>query len=86
MKLTQIPSGVRVSATTESEQQVFSRSRIARGLKESRRGQASRQGRGGVHDVHREPAARFDLSPNDAEKPLTGRTTPARFFVTNVIF
>ena len=88
VKLTQIPSGVRVSATTESEQQVFlALVACARGLKESRAaGKPLDKAEVAFTTSTGEPAARFDLSPNDAENLLTGRTTPARFFVTNVIF
>jgi hypothetical protein len=88
VKLTQIPSGVRVSATTETEQQVFlALVACARGLKESRAaGKPLDKAEVSFTTSTGESAARFDLSPNDAENLLTGRVTPARFFVANVIF
>ena len=88
VKLTQIPSGVRVSATTETEQQVFlALVACARGLKESRAaGKPLDKAEVAFTTSTGESAARFDLSPNDADNLLTGRVTPARFFVSNVIF
>jgi hypothetical protein len=88
VKLTQIPSGVRVSATTENEQQVFlALVACARGLKESRAaGKPLDKAEMVFVTSTGESAARFDLSPNDADSLLTGRVTPARFFVSNVIF
>lgn len=88
VKLTQIPSGVRVSATTETEQQVFlALVACARGLKESRAaGKPLDKAEVAFTTSTGESAARFDLSPNDADNLLTGRVTPARFFVANVIF
>ncbi len=88
VKLTQIASGVRVSATTENEQQVFlALVACARGLKESRAaGKALDKAEVVFVTSTGESAARFDLSPNDADNLLTGRVTPARFFVSNVVF
>jgi hypothetical protein len=88
VKLTQIPSGVRVTATTETEQQVFlALVACARGLKESRAaGKPLDKAEVSFSTSAGEPAARFDLSPNDAENLLTGRVTPARFFTSSVIF
>ena len=88
VKLTQIPSGVRVSATTETEQQVFlALVACARALKESRAaGKPLDKAEVAFTTSTGESAARFDLSPNDADNLLTGRVTPARFFVANVIF
>lgn len=88
VKLVQLPSGVRVSATTESEQQVFlALVAAARGLKESRAlGKPLDKAEVVLTTSTGESAARFDLSPNDADDLLTGRVTPARFFVSNVIF
>lgn len=88
VKLTQIPSGVRVTATTETEQQVFlALVACARGLKESRAaGKPLDKAEVAFTTSTGESAARFDLSPNDADNLLTGRVTPARFFVSNVLF
>jgi hypothetical protein len=88
VKLTQIASGVRVSATTENEQQVFlALVACARGLKESRAaGKPLDKAEVVLATSTGESAARFDLSPNDADNLLTGRVTPARFFVSNVVF
>ncbi len=88
VKLTQIASGVRVTATTENEQQVFlALVACARGLKESRAaGKQLDKAEAVFATSTGESAARFDLSPNDADDLLTGRVTPARFFVSNVVF
>ncbi len=88
VKLTQIPSGIRIQATTESEQQVFlGLVACARGLKESRAaGKPLDKAELVFATSTGESAARFDLSPNDAENLLNGRVTPARFFISNVIF
>ncbi len=88
VKLTQIPSGVRVQATTETEQQVFlALVACARGLKESRAsGKPLDKAEVVLATSAGEAAGRFDLSPNDADNLLNGRVTPARFFVSNVIF
>ena len=88
VKLTQIASGVRVSATTENEQQVFlALVACARGLKESRAaGKPLDKAEVVLATSTGESAARFNLSPNDADNLLTGRVTPARFFVSNVVF
>jgi hypothetical protein len=88
VKLTQIPSGVRVTATTETEQQVFlALVACARGLKESRAaGKPLDKAEVAFTTSGGDSAARFDLSPNDADNLLTGRVTPARFFVSNVLF
>lgn len=88
VKLSQIPSGIRIHATTESEQQVFlGLVACARGLKESRAaGKPLDKAELVFATSTGESAARFDLSPNDAENLLNGRVTPARFFVSNVVF
>ena len=88
VKLAQIPSGVRVQATTETEQQVFlALVACARGLKESRAsGKALDKAEVVLATSTGEPAGRFDLSPNDAENLLNGKVTPARFYVTSVLF
>ncbi|MGA7991627.1 MAG: hypothetical protein WCC53_09365 [Thermoanaerobaculia bacterium] len=88
VRLIQIPSGVRVQATTESEQQVLlGLVACARGLKESRAaGKPLDRAEIVFATSSGESAARFELSPNDAETLLNGRVTPARFFVSNVIF
>lgn len=88
VKLTQIPSGIHVEATTESEQQVFlALVACARGLKESRAaGKPLDKAEVVFATSTGESAARFDLSPNDADDLLTGRVTPSRYFVTSVIF
>lgn len=88
VKLTQIPSGIRIQATTETEQQVFlGLVACARGLKESRAaGKPIDKAEVAFATSAGENAARFDLSPNDAENLLNGRVTPSRFFVSNVVF
>ena len=88
VKLTQIPSGIRIQATTETEQQVFlGLVACARGLKESRAaGKPLDKAELVFATSAGEAAARFDLSPDDAENLLNGRVPPARFFVSNVIF
>lgn len=88
VKLSQIPSGIRVQATTETEQQVFlALVACARGLKESRAsGKPLDKAEVVLATSTGENAGRFDLSPNDAENLLNGRVTPARFFVSSVLF
>jgi len=88
VKLSQIPSGVKVQATTETEQQVFlALVACARGLKESRAaGKALDKAEVVLATGTGEAAGRFDLSPTDADNLLNGKVTPARFFVTNVVF
>lgn len=88
VKLSQIPSGIRVQATTETEQQVFlALVACARGLKESRAaGKPLDKAEVQLATSTGETAGRFDLSPSDADGLLNGKVTPARFFVTNVIF
>ena len=88
VRLTQIPSGIRVQATTESEQQVFlALVACARGLKESRSsGKPLDKVEAAFATSTGENAGRFDLSPNDADNLLNGKVTPARFFVSNVLF
>lgn len=88
VKLVQIPSGIRVQATTDSEQQVLlGLVACARGLKESRAaGKPLDKAEVVFATSGGDAAARFDLSPNDADSLLNGRVTPARFFVQNVIF
>ena len=88
VKLTQIASGIHVQATTESEQQVFlALVACARGLKESRAaGKPLDKAEVVFTTSTGESAARFDLSPNDADNLLTGKVPPSRYFVTNVIF
>ncbi len=59
----------------------------ARGLKESRAaGKPLDKAEVVFTTSTGESAARFDLSPNDADNLLTGRVTPSRYFVTSVIF
>lgn len=88
VKLSQIPSGIRIQATTETEQQVFlALVACARGLKESRAsGKPLDKAEVVLATGAGENAGRFDLSPNDAENLLNGRVTPARFFVSSVLF
>ena len=88
VKLTQIASGIHVQATTESEQQVFlALVACARGLKESRAaGKPLDKAEVVFTTSAGESAARFDISPNDADNLLTGKVPPSRYFVTNVIF
>ncbi len=88
VKLSQIPSGVKVQATTETEQQVFlALVACARGLKESRAaGKALDKAEVVLATATGEAAGRFDLSPTDADNLLNGKVTPARFFVANVVF
>jgi hypothetical protein len=88
VRLTQIASGVRIQATTETEQQVFlGLVACARGLKESRAaGKPLDKAELVFATSSGEAAARFDISPNDAENLLNGRVTPARYFASNVIF
>lgn len=88
VKLSQVPSGVKVQATTETEQQVFlALVACARGLKESRAaGKALDKAEVVLATGAGEAAGRFDLSPTDADNLLNGKVTPARFFVANVVF
>jgi hypothetical protein len=88
VRLIQIPAGVRIVATTESEQQVLlGLVACARGLKESRAaGKPLDKAELVFATSTGESAGRFDLSPGDAESLLNGRVTPARFFATNVVF
>jgi hypothetical protein len=82
------PGGVKVVAVTDSEQQVFAAlGAVARGLKESRAG-----GRNVTKvevvlaTASGEPAGRFEMTPDDAESLLNGKTSSPKYFVANVQF
>lgn len=88
VRLVSIPQGVRLQVITETEQQVFGAIAAAgRGLKESRAlGKALEKVDMYLATSAGESAGRFEISPEDAESLVTGRTTPAKFFVQHVIF
>lgn len=88
VRLISIPQGVRLQVITETEQQVFGAiSAAARGLKESRAlGKSLDKVDMYLATSAGEPAGRFEISPEDAEALVTGRTTPSKFFVASVIF
>jgi hypothetical protein len=88
VRLVSIPQGVRLQVITETEQQVFGAIAAAgRGLKESRAlGKALEKVDMYLATSAGESAGRFEISPEDAESLVTGRTTPSKFFVQHVIF
>ncbi len=88
VRLISIPQGVRLQVITETEQQVFGAiAAAARGLKESRAlGKSLDKVDMYLATSGGESAGRFEISPEDAEALVTGRTTPSKFFVASVIF
>jgi hypothetical protein len=88
VKLGNLPSALRVQAVTDSEQQVFlALMASARGLKEARAaGKPLEKVEVVLATANGETAARFDVSPDDADALLNGRITPSKYFVTRVIF
>jgi hypothetical protein len=88
VRLVSIPQGVRLQVITETEQQVFGAvAAAARGLKESRAfGKSIDKVDMYLATSAGESAGRFEIVPEDAEALVTGRTTPSKFFVSNVIF
>ncbi|MCM3875942.1 MAG: hypothetical protein NEA02_05930 [Thermoanaerobaculia bacterium] len=88
VKLANLPSALRVQAVTDSEQQVFlALMASARGLKESRAaGKPLEKVEVVLATAGGESAARFDVTPDDADALLNGRISPAKYFVTRVIF
>jgi hypothetical protein len=88
VRLNSIPRGVRVQVVTDTEQQVFGAiAAAARGLKESRAlGRPIEKLEIYFVTSGGENAGRFDMSPDDADEILNGKTTPAKYFVAAVIF
>ena len=88
VKLGNLPSALRVQAVTDSEQQVFlALMASARGLKESRAaGKPLDKVEVILATASGESAARFDVTPDDADALLNGRISPAKYFVSRVIF
>ena len=88
VKLGNLPSALRVQAVTDNEQQVFlALMASARGLKEARAaGKPLEKVEVVLATVNGEAAARFDVSPDDADALLNGRISPSKYFVTRVIF
>jgi hypothetical protein len=88
VKLANLPSALRVAAVTDSEQQVFlALMASARGLKESRAaGKPLEKVEVVLATASGESAAHFDVSPDDADALLNGRISPAKYFVSRVIF
>ncbi len=88
VRLVAVPRGVRLQVITETEQQVFGAiGAAARGLKESRAlGKPLEKVDMYLATSAGENAGRFEISPEDAEGLVTGRTTPSKFFVKSVIF
>ncbi len=88
VRLDSIPQGVRLRVITETEQQVFGAiAAAARGLKEARAfGKSLDKVDMYLATSAGESAGRFEISPEDAEALVTGRTTPSKFFVDSVIF
>ena len=88
VKLGTLPSALRVQAVTDTEQQVFlALMASARGLKEARAaGKPLERVEVVLATANGETAARFDVSPDDADALLNGRISPSKYFVTRVIF
>ena len=88
VKLWTLPSALRVQAVTDNEQQVFlALMASARGLKEARAaGKPLEKVEVVLATANGEAAARFDVSPDDADALLNGRISPSKYFVTRVIF
>ena len=88
VRLGSLPSALRVAAVTDSEQQVFlALMASARGLKESRAaGKPLEKVEVVLATANGESAARFNVTPDDADALLNGRISPAKYFVTRVIF
>ena len=88
VKLGNLPSALRVQAVTDNEQQVFlALMASARGLKEARAaGKPLEKVEVVLATANGESAARFDVSPDDADALLNGRISPSKYFVTRVIF
>ena len=88
VKLGSLPSALRVTAVTDSEQQVFlALMASARGLKESRAaGKPLEKVEVVLATATGESAAHFAVTPDDADALLNGRITPAKYFVSRVIF
>jgi hypothetical protein len=88
VKLGSLPSALRVQAVTDNEQQVFlALMASARGLKEARAaGKPLEKVEVVLATASGEAAARFDVSPDDADALLNGRVSPSKYFVTRVIF
>ncbi len=88
VKLGNLPSALRVQAVTDNEQQVFlALMASARGLKEARAaGKPLEKVEVLLATATGETAARFDVSPDDADALLNGRISPSKYFVTRVIF
>ena len=87
-RLSPIPSGVRVQAVTETEQQIFwALGAVAKGLKESRAyGRPVDKVDLWMVTASGDPAGHFTMSAEDADALLNNRITPAKYFVANVIF
>jgi len=88
VKLGTLPSALRVQAVTDNEQQVFlALMASARGLKEARAaGKPLERVEVVLATASGETAARFDVSPDDADALLNGRISPPKYFVSRVIF
>jgi hypothetical protein len=88
VKLGNLPSALRVQAVTDNEQQVFlALMASARGLKEARAaGRPLEKVEVVLATATGDAAARFDVSPDDADALLNGRISPSKYFVTRVIF
>lgn len=82
------PSGVKISAITENEQQVFAAiGAIARGLKEARaQGKNVERVEITLATPANEPAGKFLMSADDAEALLTGKISAPKYFVASVVF
>ncbi len=87
-RITPIPSGVRVQAVTETEQQIFwALGAVAKGLKESRAyGRPVEKVDLWMVTSSGDPAGHFMMSAEEADALLNNRVTPAKYFVANVIF
>jgi hypothetical protein len=87
-RVTPTTSGVRVQAVTETEQQIFlALAATARGLKESRAyGRTVDKVDLWLVTSNGDSAGHFQIAAEDANALLNNRITPAKFFVTNVIF
>jgi len=88
LRVSSIPRGVRLQSVTDTEQQVLGAvAAAARGLKESRAmGRPIEKVEMYLVTSGGENAGRFEISPDQADALLNGRITPAKYFVSSVIF
>lgn len=86
-RLSPMPNGLKISAITDTEPQVFEALRaVARGLKEARSsGKSISKVELSLTTSSNEPAGSFVMSPEDAEALLNGKISAGKYFVANVV-